>query len=166
MPYVSDFISFETLLIIYPSFDGKEYKSVKPSKYSHKWTDGLANYDGKALTSGCLPSNVHFDCKFKTEVLDMTTMTWSDQPDYPIEFSDPNRENNYLCGYSTVSISDAAYIIGGVRTQHIIAEFRNGQWRQLENLKTRRSSHGSFTVKNRVFVLGGWYISPDHKRDK
>ena len=67
-------------LIYELSFDGEEYDSIVLSKYSHIWTLGLANYRGKALTSGC---NSFGDCKFKTELLDMNTLRWSDGPDYP-----------------------------------------------------------------------------------
>ena len=67
-------------LIYELSFDGEEYDSIVLSKYSHIWTLGLANYRGKALTSGC---NSFGDCKFKTELLDMSTLRWSDGPDYP-----------------------------------------------------------------------------------
>ena len=44
------------------------------------WTLGLANYKGKALTTGC---NSFYGCSFKTELLDMETLTWSDGRDYP-----------------------------------------------------------------------------------
>ena len=67
-------------LIYELSFDGEEYDSIVLSKYSHIWTLGLANYRGKALTSGC---NSFGECKFKTELLDMNTLRWSDGPDYP-----------------------------------------------------------------------------------
>ena len=44
------------------------------------WTLGLANYKGKALTAGCNSFDV---CSFKTELLDMETLRWSDGRDYP-----------------------------------------------------------------------------------
>ena len=53
------------------SFDGEVYESIKLSQYSHIWTRGLANYRGKALTTGC---NSFGECSFKTELLDMTTL--------------------------------------------------------------------------------------------
>ena len=62
------------------SYDGEVYDSVELSKWSHLWTLGLANYKGKALTTGC---NSFGECSFKTELLDMTTQKWSDGPDYP-----------------------------------------------------------------------------------
>ena len=148
------------------SFDGNEYVPIQPSKYSHKRTYGLANYNGRALTSGCLP-NGDPECHFKTEVLDMETMTWSEQPDYPVEsvIVPAISSKNYLAAYSTVSISDAAYIIGGVYTKDIVSEFRNWKWRKLDNLKTGRSAHGSFAIGNRAFVIGGSGYTgyPDHK---
>ena len=44
---------------------------VEMSMYSHQWTLGLANYKGKALTTGCNDFN---ECSFKTELLDMETL--------------------------------------------------------------------------------------------
>ena len=62
------------------SFDGQVSETVELAKYSHIWTLGLANYRGKALTTGC---NSFGECSFKTELFDMTTRKWSDGPDYP-----------------------------------------------------------------------------------
>ena len=62
------------------SFDGKDYQPIKESRYAHHWTLGLAKYKDKALTTGC---NSFGDCSFKTELLHMTTLTWSDGEDYP-----------------------------------------------------------------------------------
>ena len=54
---------------------------MESSKYSHIWTSGLANYKGKALSTGCGYANI--DCSFKTELFDMNTMKWFDGPDFP-----------------------------------------------------------------------------------
>ena len=41
----------------------------------------MANYNGMALTTGCNDDwNV---CGVKTELMDMTTLKWTDGPDYP-----------------------------------------------------------------------------------
>ena len=61
------------------------YKNITESKYSHIWTLGLANYRGKALTTGC---NDFGACSFKTELLNVTSEEWLDGPDYP--FGDKN----------------------------------------------------------------------------
>ena len=80
MPFVSSLFSF--LLKIYLlSYDGENYQSIEASKYRHHWTLGLANYKGKAITTGCGDDNT--DCSFKTELFDMNTMRWSDGPDFP-----------------------------------------------------------------------------------
>ena len=73
---VSNYSSFKSI----SSFDGENYVEVEVSKYSHDRTFGLGNYRGKAFTTGC-----HTWCSSKvaTELLDMTTMKWSDGPDYP-----------------------------------------------------------------------------------
>ena len=80
MPFVGSI--FSAFLKIYLlSFDGENYQSIESSKYSHKWTYGLANYKGKALITGCGDNNA--DCSFKTELFDMNTMKWFDGPDFP-----------------------------------------------------------------------------------
>ena len=67
---------------IFSSYDGENFNSMENSKYSHRGLENsLANYRGKALVTGCNYDND--ECSFKTEIMDMTTMTWSDGPDYP-----------------------------------------------------------------------------------
>ena len=61
------------------SFDGESYHPAGSSAYSHQWTFGMANYLGKALTTGCWSGS----CAVKTELMDMNTLTWSSGPDYP-----------------------------------------------------------------------------------
>ena len=61
-------------------FDGQQFATAGSSKYSHKETLGMANYMGKALTTGCGDSST---CYVKTELMDMTTLRWTDGPDYP-----------------------------------------------------------------------------------
>lgn len=64
----------------FSSFDGDVYRSVGSSSYAHQYTYGLANYKGKAFTTGCFFSS---SCAVKTELMDMNTLTWSPGPDYP-----------------------------------------------------------------------------------
>ena len=71
--------AFSAITIAF-SFDGEVYESIILSQYSHIWTRGLANYRGKALTTGC---NGYGECSFKTEFLDMTTLRWSEGPEFP-----------------------------------------------------------------------------------
>ena len=59
-------------------------------------------------------------------------------------------------GYSTVSSPEAAYIIGGFTTKNLVAEFRNDQWAQLNDLNKGRSFHGSITVGARTMIVGGF----------
>ena len=61
-------------------FDGEFTQSAGSSKYSHYGTLGMGNYMGKALTTGCRDGS---NCLIKTELMDMSTLTWSDGPDYP-----------------------------------------------------------------------------------
>ena len=79
MPHVS--ISTKPLLILlnlFLSFDGQSYQSAGSSQYSHRMTYGMANYRGKALTTGC----DYGSCGLKSELMDMDDLTWSAGPDY------------------------------------------------------------------------------------
>ena len=61
-----------------------------------------------------------------------------------------------IYSYSTASTSEAAYIIGGVYTRNIIAEFKNDSWRQLGRLAKGRSYHGTIQLGDEVMVIGGY----------
>ena len=80
MPYVSLFQFFNGRWKSNFSFDGENLHSAGFSKYSHRQTYGIANYKGKALSTGCYDTT---GCDVKTEVMDLNTMTWTDGPDYP-----------------------------------------------------------------------------------
>ena len=67
-------------LNIFLSFDGKSYQAAGSSAESHRYTYGMANYLGKALTTGCYST---LFCSVKTELMDMKTLTWSSGPDFP-----------------------------------------------------------------------------------
>ena len=60
-----------------------------------------------------------------------------------------------IWGYSTVSTSEAAYIIGGNYTREIIAEFKNDAWSQFGTLAKGRWRHGSISMGNEFMVIGG-----------
>ena len=57
--------------------------------------------------------------------------------------------------YSTASTSYAAYIIGGYYTKRVVAEFKDNQWRQLNNLNKGRYMHGSLSVGDQTIIIGG-----------
>ena len=61
-------------------FDGENSQPAGSSKFSHKYTYGMGNFMGQALTTGCRFGS---SCAVKTELMDMSTQTWSDGPDYP-----------------------------------------------------------------------------------
>ena len=84
LPYVSVKYYYSNFQSI-SSFDGENYVQVEDSKYSHDVTLGLGNYRGKAFTTGCNWEGC--TSKVATEILDMTTMKWSDGPDYPFASS-------------------------------------------------------------------------------
>lgn len=64
------------------SFDGRIFKPAGSSKYQHGATNGLPFYKGNALTTGC-HSKSETDCGDKTELMDLSTLKWSDGPDFP-----------------------------------------------------------------------------------
>ena len=57
--------------------------------------------------------------------------------------------------YSTAHTSDAVYVIGGGYTPDIVAEYKDDQWRLLDNLNQGRRGHGSITVGGKTMVIGG-----------
>lgn len=63
------------------SFDGEYFHSAGSSSFSHRATYGMANFMGKALTTGC--KDTRPECGVKTEIMDMHTLEWSKGPDYP-----------------------------------------------------------------------------------
>ena len=60
-----------------------------------------------------------------------------------------------IYSYSSASTAEAAYIIGGYYTRNIIAEFKDGTWRQSGTLAKGRYHHRSITLENDVMVIGG-----------
>ena len=63
--------------------------------------------------------------------------------------------------YSTASTSNAAYFIGGYDSKDVIAEFKNGAWRQLGTLKRGRYLHGSISLDGETMVIGGDHSYPE-----
>ena len=57
--------------------------------------------------------------------------------------------------YSTVSTSDAVYIVGGDYTPDIVAEYNDDRWRLLDHLKQGRHGHGSVMVGDQTMIIGG-----------
>ena len=152
-------------------FDGIHQGSAGSSKFSHRLTIGMANYLGKALTTGC---NNDPECYTKTELMDMYTLTWSRGPDFPlsafqtsvtlftVQIHFTTLVQTYklffrrIHSYSAASTSQAAYIIGGAETSKVIAEFRNDSWRLMNNLYRGREAHGSIALGNKIMVIGGY----------
>ena len=62
------------------SFDGENFENAASSKCDHDYTDGLAVYRGKALTTGSFYNST---CYVQTEIYDFGTNQWSDVADYP-----------------------------------------------------------------------------------
>ena len=66
-------------LYFYFRFDGENFENASPSKCDHELTYGLANYRGKALTTG----SYNAGCSVRTEIYDFETNQWSNGADYP-----------------------------------------------------------------------------------
>ena len=63
---------------------------------------------------------------------------------------------DYIYEYSTASTSDAAYIIGGApRYMETIARFKNYQWSNHGKLYRGRMVHGSISIGDTTFIIGG-----------
>ena len=62
---------------------------------------------------------------------------------------------SYIAYYSTTQTVDAVYIIGGQNTKNVIAEFKNDQWNQLDDLNIGRGYHGSITIGTQTMIIGG-----------
>ena len=45
---------------------------------------------------------------------------------------------------------------GGDFTQNLVAEFKNDQWTQLDDLNKGRYYHGSITVGTQTMIVGGY----------
>ena len=71
--------------IYFFSYDGANYVKIDESKYAHLSTYALGNFEGRAITTGCWLKLDYssVECNVKTEILNMTTLTWSDADDYP-----------------------------------------------------------------------------------
>ena len=61
-------------------YDGKTFETTANAKCQHDSTLGLANYRGKALTTG---SRYSFACGNKTEIYDFESNQWDNAPEYP-----------------------------------------------------------------------------------
>ena len=62
----------------------------------------------------------------------------------------------YISEYSATQTSDAAYIIGGFQAPSVIAEYKNDEWRRLDDLNTGRYWHGSITLGKQTMIIGGY----------
>ena len=85
MPHVSFSDKPRIIKFIFvSSFNGEFFHTAGSSTYAHN-DAGIANYLGKALTTGCGGSGPA--CYVKTELMDMNTLTWSSGPEYPFASS-------------------------------------------------------------------------------
>ena len=64
--------------------------------------------------------------------------------------------------YATASTDESVLIIGGDTygdTISIIAEYKNGSWKNIGNLAQARDSHGAITSGSVTMILGGYVDS-------
>ena len=57
--------------------------------------------------------------------------------------------------YSATQTSSAAYIIGGQYTKDVVAEYKDGQWRQRGSLYKGRRLSGAITIGGQTMIIGG-----------
>ena len=81
---------------------------------------------------------------------------------YPfLNISNPDAAFRFIAFYSTAQTSDSAYIIGGIETKNIVAQYYNDgdfsdKWRRLSDLYRERYGHGSIFVGEKTLIIGGW----------
>ena len=97
------------------------------------------------MVTGCSYFSRDDGCQRKTELMDLTTNSWSEGPDFPY---------GTISSYSTISTSESVYVIGGYGVYDNVAEFKNYQWRLAGNLKHGRFDHESILIGNQVFIIG------------
>ena len=81
------------------------------------------------------------------------------------QFSKNLKNNNFsICYYSTASTEDAVYIIGGYSSidgkssgelVQTIAEYKNGRWSTIGQLKKAKSNHGSISFGRKTLIFEG-----------
>ena len=77
--------SIRCSIIICFRYDGENFDAVNArSTFSHGG-EQLGIYRGKAFVTSC--GYYSSSCNRKTELLDMTTLTWSNGADFPEDFS-------------------------------------------------------------------------------
>ena len=67
-----------------------------------------------------------------------------------------------ISSYATASTDDSVFIIGGFTNYrlgsrtNVIAEYKDGKWKNAGKLAQARSYHGAITFESTTMVLGGW----------
>ena len=79
--FVGQYNAYSYEITYFYRFDGESFEEIASSECNHKWTTGLANYRGSALTVGSVYG--HSNCRVKTEIYDFGTNKWIVSADYP-----------------------------------------------------------------------------------
>ena len=58
--------------------------------------------------------------------------------------------------YSTASIGEKVYIIGGIQNENRISEYNDEQWTDYGSLFTSREFHSSISFNSKTMILGGF----------
>ena len=114
----------------------------------------------------------------KTEILNYDSEEWKQLADYPFSNGDRyvqqliqrnfsnflNQIHFRIAYYSTASTDESAFIIGGYTSVSpsiisIIAEYKNGSWKNVGNLVQARYGHGAITSGSTTMVVGGYPYS-------
>ena len=149
------------------SFDGTNFKSEASSQFSHYYALALGSYRNSPFVTG---ENSGTN-GLKTEILDYQAGEWKQAAEFP--FSNLNRcvqvnYKSFTCNsifsiscYTTASTDESVYIIGGYTNGSpsyisTIAEYKDGDWKNVGNLRQGRHRHGAITSGPTTMVVGGY----------
>merc|ERR1712176_681554 len=143
------------------SFDGATTKPETSSIFPHKTVRALGNYKNSPFVTGHSSSSSGYG--LKTEILNYSTSTWVHADDYP--FSNTNE----IAFYATASTDESVFIIGGHTEgwskgwgrSSIIAEYKDGSWKNVGNLAQARNTHSAINFGSAIMVVGGYPLNGD-----
>ena len=128
------------------------YTQIQSSEHSHEDTRSIGSYRGNAFTTGCR-EGYEENCGFKTEILEMSTMTWTSAADFQLQAECYFSE---IRGYSTAHTADAVFIIGGLCNEENVVQYKDDVWTKVGELNQRRLYHSSISINDQTMIVGGY----------
>lgn len=132
------------------SFDGATFKAEESSLFEHHHVGSIGNYRDSVFVTGGHEG-------LQTEILNYGTSTWVQSADFPFS-------NSYsFFNYATISTEDGVLIIGGniggpAILSSIVAEYKDGNWRNIGNLARPRAVFQAIKSGSQIMILGGQVI--------